>query len=100
MSHQRGTGQQPPPTDPWSHGLGEAEGEEHGQLARDHQSGVQKPGVLSYAEITDHLRDGRVARTQEPINGDHQHSEGATNGPAPQEELYQAAPMRSRAFGR
>ncbi len=69
---ERGTGNQPPPTDRVAHRLRETDGEEHDQKTRDHQIAIQQPGVLPHAEIADHLIEGRVARTQEAIKGDHE----------------------------
>ena len=96
---ERGTGQQPLPADPWPQRLGEADGEEHGQQTRDHQVRVEDRGMRTHAQIANHLRDGRVAWTQQTINGDHQHSDGSIEDSAPHEESYQASLNRSRNFG-
>ena len=77
----------------------ETDGEEHDQKTRDHQIAVQKPGVLPHAEIADHIIEGRVARTQEAIKGDHQQREDGTDYPSNYEESCQAVPSPSRAVG-
>src|SRR6266567_1946771 len=96
---ERGTGNQPPPTDRVLHRLRETDGEEHDQKTRDHQIAVQKPGVLPHSEIADHLIEGRVALAQEAIKGDHQQREDGTDYPSHDEESCQAVPNPSRAVG-
>ncbi len=76
---ERATGSQSPPADRLSHRLREADGEEHEQQAKDYQIGVQNPCIPSYAKIADHLMYGRVAWTQEAINGEHEHKKDGTD---------------------